>query len=186
MVRRSPKPGSEVVTFADLSDREAAFVREYVERGAKQGDATEAVLAAGITTNRNAARVRAYEMLHKPKVLQLLRDELTRKLNAGAALGVAVLVDLAQSARSEQVRFSAAKELVDRGHGPVMSRNATITATTTVEDLLKRLDEAEASGALGATEATDSFGRGAAHVIDVTPRVVDSGDGSNDGDDFGA
>jgi hypothetical protein len=77
------------------------------------------------------------------KSLQFLRDELTRKLNAAAALGVGVLEDLAMNARSEQVRLGAARELVDRGYGPVMSRNATITARVGIEDLLAQLDARE-------------------------------------------
>jgi hypothetical protein len=148
MVQISAQSGLKAVTAADLSDREAAFAREYVERGGKRGAGTEAVLAAGITRNRAAARVRASEMLHNPRVLQFLRDELTRKLNAGAALGVATLMDLCQNARSEQVRAACANSLIDRGFGPVISRNATIHATTSIEELWTRLDAAEAAGEL--------------------------------------
>ena len=178
MVVRTPKPGPQVVTLADLSDREAAFAREYVEyvdRVGARGAGVEAVLAAGITSNRAAARVRASEMMRKPQVLQYIRDELTRKLNAGAVLGVTTLMNLCQNARSEQVKLGAARELVDRGYGPVMSRNATITATTTVEDWLRRLDEAQTTG-----ELDGGPGDSAAHVIDVTPRAVDPGDRSDD------
>ena len=62
--------------------------------------------------------------MHDSKVLAVLRDEISKKLSAAASLGVNVLIDLAQTAGSENVRLSAARELVDRGYGPVMSRNA--------------------------------------------------------------
>jgi hypothetical protein len=143
MSNKVPSFPSETVTIHDLTDRQAAFAREYVARGGKSGAATAAVLAAGITQNPAAARVRASEFLRDPKVLQFLRDELTRKLNAGAVLGVGVLEDLAMNARSEQVRLGAARELVDRGYGPVMSRNATISAKVGIEELLARLDAQE-------------------------------------------
>lgn len=160
MKSKLPGPAFETVTLADLSERQAAFVREYVERGGRPGAAADAAVAAGYARpgpeGRAAARVRASELLRNEKVLRLLRDELTRKLNAGAALGVQTLVDLAQNARSEQVRLGAARELVDRGHRPIVSRNASIVAKTSVEDLLARLD---------AQEATDQ--RGA--IIDVNP-----------------
>src|SRR5690348_2292003 len=107
MSRALPALASESVTLADLSERQAAFVREYVERGGRPGVGAAAVMAAGLTANRAAARVRASELLRNPKVLQFLRDELTRKLNAGATIGVQTLIDLCQNARSEQVRFSA-------------------------------------------------------------------------------
>lgn len=107
-----------------------------------------AARAAGYApTSPAAARVRAHELLRNPKVLAALRDEITRKLNAAAALGVSVLIELAQSG-PPQVRLSAAKELVDRGFGPVVSRSANLHAVSgpSIEDLLNELAEAEAKG----------------------------------------
>jgi hypothetical protein len=149
MSDKLPALPPDTVMLADLSERQAAFVREYVERGGRPGAGADAAVAAGYAQpgreGRAAARVRASELLRNEKVLRFLRDELTRKLNAGAALGVQTLVDLCQNARSEQVRLSAARELVDRGHGPIVSRNASIVAKTSVEDLLARLDSREAT-----------------------------------------
>jgi phage terminase small subunit len=148
----------ESVTFTDLSDRQAIFVREYVERGGRTGAAVDAAIAAGYArsgrSGRAAARSRAYELMRNPKVLSALRDELTRKLNAGAALGVATLMDLCQNARSEQVRASCANSLIDRGYGPVVSKNATIHANITVEDMLAKLDAAEKAGELLSVDYT--------------------------------
>ena len=78
-------------------------------------------------------------------MLALLRDELARRLTAGAALGVQTLFDLCQNARSEQVRFSAARELVDRGYGPIVSRSATVRTDLRMEDVLEMLDAKEAA-----------------------------------------
>jgi phage terminase small subunit len=154
------------VTFAQLTEKQTAFVREYVERCGRPGAAIDAAIAAGFARagkgSRHSARTRAYELLHNPAVLQLLRDELTRRMNAGAALGVQVMIDLAQNARSEQVRLAAAKELVDRGHGPVISRSAVVSAKVdSVEELLARLDAQERPEVTTingeATEATRRF-----------------------------
>lgn len=142
MPRRPANTPAPPVTMEDLSVRQAAFVREYVERGGRRGSAADAALAAGYAPSgdRDAARVRASELLSNPKVLAVLRDELTRKLNAAAALGVDVLIELAESG-PPQVRLSAARELVDRGYGPVMSRNAHIHATaSSIEDIISQLD----------------------------------------------
>lgn len=140
----STTPLESVTVFSDdLTERQAAFVREYVERGGKPGSAADAAQAAGYArpgrVGRAAARVRASELLRNPKVLSALRGELTRKLNAAATLGVSVLVDLAQNGPAN-VRLQAAKELLDRGYGPVMSRSASIQARTTIEDFLDELD----------------------------------------------
>jgi phage terminase small subunit len=137
------------VTFANLSERQARFVREYVERSGRPGAAADAAVAAGYArpgpAGRAAGRVRAHELLHNPKVLSLLRDELARRLSAGAALGVATLVQLCETAKSESIRLAAALQLVDRGYGPIVSRNATIHASTSVEDMLEILDAKEAA-----------------------------------------
>ena len=147
---------SETVTLADLNERQARFVREYVERGGRPGAAADAAVAAGYArpgkAGRAAARVRGSELLRNPKVLQFLRDEMARKLTAGAALGVQTLIDLCQNARSEQVRLAAANSLIDRGHAPVTSRNATVQAKASIEDIIDMLDAQErARGAAPAT-----------------------------------
>ena len=165
MSRSLPSPATKAVTLADLSDRQAAFIQEYVARGGRPGAGAAAVLAAGLTTNRAAARTRASEMLRDPTVLQFLRDELARTLNTSAVLGVQTLVDLCRNARSELVRFSAARELVDRGYAPVMSRSAVVTAKTSWEDLLDRLDAKEAAERAAAATAIEGS------AVDVTPPV---------------
>lgn len=122
-------------------------MREYVVRGGLPGAGPDAAVAAGFASpgpaGRNAARSRSYELLHNPAVLKALREEMARRLNSGAVLGVKTLIDLCQNARSEQVRLSAANSLIDRGYAPVMSRNATVRAVVGVEDLLMMLDKAQ-------------------------------------------
>ena len=64
-------PESKTVILADLSERQAVFVREYVERGGRPGAAVDAAVAAGYArpgrAGRAAARSRAYELLEKPQ-----------------------------------------------------------------------------------------------------------------------
>ncbi|KDA00952.1 terminase small subunit [Hyphomonas oceanitis] len=141
MTEANPPVQRKNVSSGSLTDRQAAFVREYVDAGAKPGAGAKAALAAGYANGDPiAARVRASELLRNPKVLSALRDELTRKLNAAAALGVGVLIDLAENA-PPSVRLQAAKELVDRGYGPVMSRNAHVVAATSIDALIMRLSQ---------------------------------------------
>ncbi len=118
-------PYHRTVTISDLTERQAKFVQAYMECGTQRDGAIQAALAAGYGDgDRAQAKSRAYEQLHNPKVLAALRDEISKNLSAASAIGTAVLVELAQAAKSEQVRLGAARELVDRGYGPVMSRNA--------------------------------------------------------------
>ncbi|HEY5207871.1 MAG TPA: terminase small subunit [Stellaceae bacterium] len=133
----------ESVTLADLTERQAKFVQAYMERGTQRDGAIQAALAAGYGDgDRAQAKSRAYELLHHHKILAALRDEISNKLSAAASIGVGVLIELAQSAGSEQVRLGAARELVDRGHGPIMSRNASGEPRgRTVEDFLAGLTD---------------------------------------------
>jgi phage terminase small subunit len=137
-------PNADSPTFLDLDQRESLFVAEYVARSGTSAAGAEAALAAGYSNgNRNAAHSMASRLLRRPAILKAIRDEVGRRLTAAAPLGVAVLESLARSARSEQVRLSAARELVDRGFGPVISRNSNLNVNTTVEDMLRALDAVE-------------------------------------------
>lgn len=142
MSRNLPEPNKDTpVTIEGLTEKQSAFVYAFMESGGGPGSAADAAQAAGYaSTSRAAARVRGSELLRNEKVLSAIRNGLTRKLNAAASLGVSVLIDLAQTG-TPSVRLQAAKELVDRGYGPIISRNAHVVANTSIEDLLAQIDE---------------------------------------------
>jgi hypothetical protein len=171
----------------NLPPRKAAFVRAYLDNldsgNVGRGSTVDAVQAAGISPdNRNAARVRAYELMRDTDVLSALHNEQIRKLNAGSSLGVAVLIDLARTAKSETVRFQAAAQLVDRSPlGPVPSRSMNVHANVSIEELLAQLDAPGGQGAqpCGVIEAEyddvtpDSIGGEAGAAVDPEFRQVD-------------
>ncbi|RYY90410.1 MAG: hypothetical protein EOO15_02755 [Chitinophagaceae bacterium] len=130
--------------LTDLESREKTFAVSYVERGGRHGAGVEAALAAGLSPsgNRAAARVRANEMLRDPKVLGFIKDELIRKINTAATIGVDVLIELAADPTTPHAtRLAAARDLIDRsGIGPVMSRNAHVHAASSIEDVLNIID----------------------------------------------
>lgn len=112
------------VTIADLTQRQAKFVQAYLELGGRRHHAIEAALAAGYGHgDRKQAKSRAYELLHDARVLSVLHDEASKKLSAATSLAVDTLIELIDNARSERVRLSAAVELLNRGFGPIPSRN---------------------------------------------------------------
>lgn len=168
-VRAAPPTGR--VTLGALSPRKRAFVVAYLENveagNIGLGSAPDAVQAAGISPdNRNSARVRAAEFMRDPDVLAVLRDELTKKLSAGAAIGVAVLIDLARHAKSETVKFQAAAQLIDRSPiGPVVSRSAALNANVSIEELLAKLD----TGAQPAKVVDDEAEVIEGQAVELTP-----------------
>lgn len=160
------------VMLDDLPPRKQAFVRAYLDNldagNVGRGSVADAVQAAGLAGNRNAARVRAHELMRDPAVLSALHNEQIRKLNAGGALGVAVLIDLARNAKSEPVRLQAAAQLVDRSPlGPVPSRSMSLHANVSIEELLTQLDGAGPQPGAGIEGA----------YVDVT---LNSDDGAGD------
>ena len=148
MTRNLPEPKEEApVTFDGLTERQSAFVIAYAESGGRPGAAATAAQAAGYAqTSRAAARVRGHELLRNPKVLEALRNELTRRLNAAATLSVHVLMELAaDKSTPAATRLSAAKDLIDRGHGPIASRWKVDHTVRTIEDILAEIDSADES-----------------------------------------
>lgn len=175
---------SSAVTLETLSPRKQAFVRAYLDNldsgNIGRGSITDAVQAAGISPdNRAAARVRASELMRDPEVLDVLHNEQIRKLNAGSALGVAVLIDLARTAKSETVKLQAASQLVDRSPiGPVISKTAALTANVSIEEMLERLgnfdDRPVALGVSMDLEAPEQFETDdKAEVVETEFRPVD-------------
>ncbi len=147
MTRNLPRPiDAASVMFEGLTERQSAFVIAYAEGGGGPGAAATAAQAAGYApSSRAAARVRGHELLRNPKVLAALRDELTRRLNAAATLGVQVLVDLAADKNTPaSTRLAAAKDLIDRGHGPIASRWKVDHTVRSIEDIIHELDTEDA------------------------------------------
>lgn len=127
--------------YEGLTAMQSAFVEEFVRLGGKPGCATQAALAAGYAGgDSKAARVRASELLKNEKVLEAIKRGTETKLRAGTIYAAEVLLELARNG-PPSVRLQAAKELLDRGYGPVMSRNAHVVASSSIEDLLAELDE---------------------------------------------
>ena len=120
----------------DLNTKQADFVTTYIEMGGKKGCEVEAALKAGYGNGvRTKASRQASKLLRNPNVVAAIQAELSNQFGAAAVRAVNVLIELADSG-PPNVRLQAAKELIDRGYGPVVSRNAHIHVET-FEDLLE-------------------------------------------------
>lgn len=96
-----------------LTPKRKAFVKAYLATGGK--NATQAAIAAGFSNKGNGASVIGCRLLQDPAVLAAIKEEATRRLRAGVALGATTLEELALNAQSESVRLQAAQALLDRG-----------------------------------------------------------------------
>lgn len=100
-----------------LSKKEALFV-EAISRGAKKG---EAAIAAGYAPS--SAHVSASRLLNRPHVLTAIREAAERAINAGVATAALVLLELAESGKTDDVRLRAACALLDRGGMPLIRQS---------------------------------------------------------------
>ena len=107
-----------------LTERQEEFCRIFVSNGSK---GPEAAREAGFSAD---GRQDSYRLLHLPHIQVRIFDLTRQKMSGYGPKMLKVLVDLATSARSEKVRFDAAKDLMDRvGFKPV-ERILSVTQDT--------------------------------------------------------
>jgi phage terminase small subunit len=97
------------MTREKLKPKEAAFVKNILNGMGK----TEAALAAGYSPG--GARVSQYQLMQRERVQNALREGAEGKLKCGVAIGAAVLIELAEKSKSDDVRLRAAQAILDRG-----------------------------------------------------------------------
>lgn len=102
-----------------LNARQMKFVEHLLAGMGKR----DAAAAAGYSPH-TAANI-ASNLLTREPVLQAIRAGAEKKLSAGVAIGAAVLMELAEKAKSEDVRLRAAAALLDRGGLPLIRQSET-------------------------------------------------------------
>ena len=96
-----------------LTEASRAFVVAMVETGAAPGNWTRCALMAGIGGTPESAQVWASRSMRKPQVLAALREEADKRLQSGALIGAAALVEIASDPMHKD-RMKAADRLLDR------------------------------------------------------------------------
>ena len=133
-------------TTASLTDpREAAFVAALFELGGPQ-HGTEAALRAGYAnTPSEAARAAAF-LLGSARISRCILGEIKARFDVASGAAFSTLLSICVNGRSEQARISAAQEILNRSLGPIPSRSVTLTAQTSIEDMLNQLSAVESKG----------------------------------------
>jgi hypothetical protein len=137
---------SKELTIANLAHpQEVAFVAALFELGGPQHGAAAAMRAGYADNQAEAERVAAH-LLAARRISAAIAGETRARFEAASAAAFKTLVDVCVNGRSEAARISAAQEILNRSLGPIPSRAVSITAGTSIEDLLARLDRREADG----------------------------------------
>lgn len=166
MVSVAPRFHTKPITgdMDDLTPMQRSFVDLFLESDGSRKAATEAARAAGCGPTTEKARAAAREMLRNPRVCAVLNSEVRKRFDSEVVTALKTLADLSSSAKSEQVRLSAAQAILDRSSiGPIMSRNANVNVNTGPQMIMEALQqvwerrkaEAEAERLAAATNAPE-------------------------------
>ena len=100
----------------DVIQRQESFCVNYVANG---GVGVDAVEASGYSGTREGMRVTAHRLLRQPHIIGRIHELTKEYFTEDAVQARGVMLDLL-GARSELVRFNAAKDILDRaGHRPL-------------------------------------------------------------------
>ena len=117
------EPGTgRFMESAGLTQKQRAFVSEYLANGGKAG---KAAAAAGYSD----CHTDGWRLLRNRAVLAAIHDETIQRVATGGAIGVGVLVEVAQDrAAPPAARVSAAKWLAEAaGHGLAARKAGELT-----------------------------------------------------------
>lgn len=99
----------ELRRFPNLTEKEEAYVWQYLANGGKQAAAAK---AAGYAPS--SAAVTASRIMRKPSILRAIHEASVMTLGAHAPKAIAQVAKLASGAKSEYVRLEASKDILDR------------------------------------------------------------------------
>ena len=163
--RRPGRPRIDALPDAaiGLTAKQRAFAEFYVQLGGKSGVGSAAARAAGYA--ENDADSRAAKLLAHPGILEYIRHLSRQRLHAGAALGSAVMVEIAETgSNADATRLKAATALVAHaGLAPIVQTEAHTVVEHTMSQSALDLAWARLQSAAG-------YDLGAPPTIDITPK----------------
>ena len=152
---------SRSLSAPNLRPQELLFLTVLTELGGGSQSGGEAALRAGYADTYEDAERAARILLESPRITRALKEMIMQRFDVAVSAAYATILSICVNGRSETARLSAAQEILNRGVGPVPSRSVSVTARTTVEDLIDSLDARERTAARRGTGASGG-------VIDVT------------------
>lgn len=130
-----------------LSEKQRAFVRAALEFPTAKGEALSR--KAGYQNSALGHRVMAHGLLHNNKIIEAMDEETRKRLRFGGFVGVARLVQIAQSPKHKD-HFRALEALADRGgFGASMKVDVAVDDRRPKTDAQKRARIVELAAQLG-------------------------------------
>jgi len=154
----------KMLTLEDLTEKQANFVRLFVETGGAKGMLTQIVYQAGYECSSDvSARNIASKNLRDPRVLEVIRGLTDAKFRAGAVVAADFLMDVINGNVDGQVpkvseRIKAAQDLLDRAGLMVINRSevdVNVTDGRSIAELEASVNARLANLGLPALQVTD-------------------------------
>lgn len=121
---------------------ERRFVIALVETGGQDNTAALAMAGSKCAT-REALRVTAHQMWHRPRVQEAMREESWKRINSYGLMAVSNIIDMARASRDEKIKFKANIELMNRCGLQVIQkldvRHSDVSKTD--DELVRRMSE---------------------------------------------
>lgn len=154
--RRSGIPATPT-GFGELDAQQAHFVAALYDLGGSTQDGPQAALIAGYADDYDEAARCARILLKSPKILKAMREAMRQRFDALVGLAARTLESVAADPKAPaNARIAAAESILNRSSvGPVPSRSVSFQATSSVDELIKRLD-AEERGQASTIEGSSS------------------------------
>jgi hypothetical protein len=124
---------------ADLDLQQLQFVAAFLALGGRPSDAVEAARQAGYGEGDKECGRAGAVLLSSPAIIGAIKHEVAQRFSVAAGAALSTILDLCRNG-PPSVRLAAAREILDRGIGPVASRGAILHASTSLEDLLDAID----------------------------------------------
>ena len=139
-----------IIKLQEQTDRDEAFVTEYVSNG---GNATQAALSYGVSGS--SASTVGYRL--KNRLSAEIETEQRKVLTGYAPKAIHQIQNLAENAESENVRLKASTDLLDRaGYKPIDKSEVTQVndlENMTTEEIQAELDALYASSGMKVVKA---------------------------------
>jgi hypothetical protein len=145
MTSRSDRLPSVPSSLRELDAQQSLFVTLFLELGGAPQHGVEAAYGAGYGETRGDAADAARVLLKSPKIVRAIKEGVGQRFDTAIAAAFSTYLEICTDAKAPaNARISAADAILNRSSvGPVPSRSMSITARTSVEDLLEKLDQAE-------------------------------------------
>jgi hypothetical protein len=119
----------KILTYETLNAKKQAYVDAYL----KHGDKYAAYLDAGYKPSKRSYRSNAYQMYRE--LQGVIYAEIDKRIGSGAITALSAIKELMQTAESEIVRLSAAKDYLQRaGYDKLVETKLTVEDFRGVQD----------------------------------------------------